>query len=149
MLPATLEIDTFALPVFVMVSDCVAVLPAVILAKLKPPGFTLMVDVAVTPVPLNGTIVGEFGALLTIVTAPVTLPAACGAYCTLKFPLWPGARVIGNTKPLKPNPVPVTDACEIVRLAVPLFFICTVCEFVLPETTDPKLTVDGVTLKPA
>jgi len=35
---------------------------------------------------LLGTVL-LIGALLTIETAPLTFPADCGAYCTLKFPL--------------------------------------------------------------
>jgi len=117
----TLEIETFAFPVFVMVSGCVVTLPVVRLPKLRLPGLTLIVAVAVVPVALNATIVGEFGALLSIETAPVTLPVPCGAYCTLKFPLWPGAKFMGNAIPVKLNPVPLTVACEIVRVPVPLF----------------------------
>jgi len=67
----------------------------------------------------------------------------------LKFPLCPGASVKGVARPLRLNPAPVTLACEIVKLAVPLFLICIVCEFVFPVTTEPKLALVGVTLNPA
>src|SRR5207245_2476639 len=108
-----------------------------------------MVEEAATPVPLSATVAGEFGALLEIDTEPLKLPAAFGANCTLKFPLCPGPSVVGIARPLKLNPVPVTVACEIVKLAVPLFLTCIVCEFVFPDTTEPKLALDGVTLNPA
>jgi hypothetical protein len=135
--------------VFVIAKACEVELPFVMLPKLRLLGFTLIVRVAATPVPLRATVAGEFGALLTIETEPLTLPAACGAYFTLKFPLWPGASVSGSTSPLKLNPVPVTIACETVKFAVPLFLICTVCEFVSPVTTEPKFALVGVTLKAA
>jgi hypothetical protein len=107
-----------------------------------------MVCDATTPVALSATVAGEFGALLTIETPPLTLPADCGAYCTLKFPLWPGVNVNGTASPLKVKPAPVTVACETVKLDVPLFLICTVCEFVFPVTTEPKLADVGVRLNP-
>jgi len=107
-----------------------------------------MVEEAATPVPLSATVAGEFGALLEIDTEPLTLPAAFGANCTLKFPLCPAANVKGIARPLKLNPVPVTVACEIVKLDVPLFLTCIVCEFVFPDTTEPKLALDGVRLNP-
>jgi len=145
----TPEIATFAFPVLVIVMDCVVTLPVVRLPKLKLLGLTLIVAVAVVPVALNATIVGEFGALLKIETAPVTLPVPWGAYCTLKFPLWPGAKFIGNAIPVKLNPAPLTVACEMVKVPVPLFRTCRVCEFVLPVTTEPKLALAGVTVNPA
>src|SRR5262249_60096673 len=116
------EIDAFELPVFVTVKLCDAVLPSFTLPKLRFCGLMLRVVVAATPVPLSATVAGEFGALLTIETAPVAAPAVCGAYCALKLAAWPGVRVIGKVSPLRLNPVPVTVACEIVKLAVPLFF---------------------------
>jgi hypothetical protein len=107
-----------------------------------------MVCDASTPVALSATVAGEFGALLTIDTPPLTLPADCGAYCTLKFPVWLGDNVNGSARPLKVKPTPVTVACETVKLEVPLFLICTVCEFVFPVTTEPKLADVGVRLNP-
>jgi len=136
------------LPVFVTVNPCEAELPSVTLPKLRLLGFTLIVCDATTPVALSATVAGEFGALLTIETAPLTFPADCGAYCTLKFPLWPGVSVNGAASPLKVKPAPVTVACETVKLDVPLFLICTVCEFVFPVTTEPKLADVGVRLNP-
>jgi hypothetical protein len=83
----TPEIATFAFPVFVTVNPCAAELPSVTLPKLRLPGFTLIVYDDATPVALSATDAGEFGALLMIETAPLTFPADCGAYWTLKFPL--------------------------------------------------------------
>jgi len=47
-----------------------------------------------TPVPLNATVVGEFGALLTILAVPVRLPAVVGANTALNVALAPGASVV-------------------------------------------------------
>jgi len=143
------EIATFELPVFVTVNPCAAELPSATLPKLRLPGFTLIVYDAATPVALSATAAAEFGALLIIETAPLTLPVDCGLYCTLKFPLWPGVSVMGSANPLKLKPAPVTVACETVKFAVPLFLSCTVCEFVFPVTTEPKLALVGVRLNPA
>jgi hypothetical protein len=82
--------------------------------------------------------------LLLIVTLPVTLPEAVGLNPTVKLDVCAAASVSGSEIPLSLKPVPLTVALEIVRPAVPVFFICTVCEFVVPFATVPKLTLDGV-----
>jgi hypothetical protein len=143
------DIARFAFPVLVTVKPCAAELPSFTLPKLRLLGLTLIADDAAIAVPLSATVAGVFGALLTIEIDPLAVPAVCGAYCALKFPLCPGASVIGNAIPLKLNPVPVTVACETTRLAVPVFLSCTVCELVFPVTTDPKLALPGVMLNPA
>src|SRR5215469_15396538 len=74
------EIDTFELPVLVTLKLCVAVEPLFTEPKLRLAGLTLSVEVAATPVPLSETVEGEFGELLTIVTEPLPVPAAVGAY---------------------------------------------------------------------
>ena len=79
-LRVTPEIATFELPVFVTAKLCAAEFPSVTLPKLKLVGFTLMVRVAATAVALSATVAGEFGALLTMLSEPVTFPAAVGAY---------------------------------------------------------------------
>jgi hypothetical protein len=127
----------------------VALLPAFTLPKFTLAGENARVCEAATPVADNGTVAGLFGALLTIETVPLALPAACGAYCTVRLPLWPGVNVSGKVSPLPLNPVPVTVACEITRFAVPLFLSCTVCEPVFPVITDPKLALPGVAVNPA
>jgi hypothetical protein len=119
------------------------------LPKLTLAGESVIVVVAAVPVPLSATLAGEFGALLTIETAPLALPAACGAYCTVIFPLCPGVKVIGRVIPLTLNPAPVAAAWDIVKFALPLFLICIVCELVFPVSTEPKLALPGVTLIPA
>jgi hypothetical protein len=74
------EMETLELPVLVTVKLCVAVLPLVTEPKLRLLGLRLTVEVAATPEPESATVAGEFGALLTIETEPVTAPADAGAY---------------------------------------------------------------------
>ena len=118
----TPEIETFELPVLVRLKLCDAVDPSVTEPKLRLPGLTLSVYVAATPVPLSETADGEFGALLTTVTEPLTAPAEVGAYCTLKVLVAPGASVSGTVTPPTVKPEPVAEICEMLKLAVPLFF---------------------------
>lgn len=148
-LPASLIKDTamLALPVFVIVKSCtVDELPTFTFPKLRLPGLTDNVTLDVVPVPLNGIANGEFGALLVIVSVPVAAPAATGANFTVKFALPAAAKVIGSAIPLWLNSAPVSDACVIVRLAVPVFLTCTVWVFVVPSDTEPKVMLAGVTL---
>jgi len=60
--------------------------------------------------PESGALVGEFVALLTTETSPVTLPAAVGAKVTLKPVLFPAPKVSGRERELMLKPVPVTVA---------------------------------------
>ena len=111
------------LPVFVIVSlwledVFVLMLPKAMLEELNESVF-----VAATPVPLNATVVGEFGALLTMFTVPARLPAVVGANTALKETLPPGATVLGRLKPLTVYPVALMLSCEIVKEAVPEFVI--------------------------
>jgi hypothetical protein len=96
------------------------------------------------PVPLKEIVRGEFGALLTSETEPVTLPAEVGAKTTLKVVFFPAAIVAGTVRPLMLKPVPDTVACEIVRVAVPPLVRLIVCELLLPVTTLPKLALVGL-----
>lgn len=73
-------IEVLELPVLVMVSVWLAELPTFTCPKETDEGLTESVVVAATPVPLRATEAGELGALLAMESAPVTLPADCGAY---------------------------------------------------------------------
>src|SRR5260370_1153383 len=97
-----------------------------------------------TPVPVTATEFGELVALLTSVTTPLTLPATLGANTTFNSAVCPAAIVLPLTPLVTLNPVPLTVALEIVKLAAAVFFSCTVCEFVVPSATLPKLMLDGV-----
>jgi hypothetical protein len=70
---------------------------------------------------------------------PLAEPVVCGANVTEKLMLCCGAKVIGRLGPLKLNPVPETDACEIVicRLLVLVNEVERV--LLLPAWTLPKL----------
>ncbi|MGB8535946.1 MAG: hypothetical protein WCD57_06000, partial [Acidobacteriaceae bacterium] len=133
----TLAIVTFEFPLFVKVALKVLLLPSFTFPKLKLVGLAPSKSVAAPPVPLNGIVSGELGPLLTRDTDPLTLPVLVGANAALKVVLAPAASVAGIERPLIVKPVPVTFACEIVMLAVPLFFRLMVCELVLPVTTLP------------
>jgi hypothetical protein len=55
--------------------------------------------------------------------------------------------VAGNESPLVLNPLPVTFACVIVKLALPELVSCTAWEFVLPVKTLVKVMLPGETAK--
>ena len=137
------------MPVFVRVTFCELLLPTLTVPKLKLVGLTVSWNVAATPVPLRAMAVGEFGALLTSDTLPVTLPVVLGAKVTLKMADWPTARVKGKVSPLVLKPAPVTVACEMVRLAVPELVKVTLCEAVVPTRTLPMAMLVGATVRPA
>ena len=80
----TWEMLTLELPMLVSLTVCVLLVPTNTLPKLKLVGLAVSWNVAATPVPLRAMAVGEFGALLTSDTLPVTLPVVLGAKVTLK-----------------------------------------------------------------
>ena len=78
-----------------------------------------------TPDPDSDMLVGEFVALLVIVTLPVTLPAAVGAKVTVRATDSPAVSVsVGVTPPVL-KPAPDTVTCEIVTLEFPVFVSVT------------------------
>jgi hypothetical protein len=80
--------------VFVIVSFFVDDVPVLTLpnARLEPLNESVC-DTA-TPVPLNATVVGELGELLTMLTVPARLPAVVGANTALNVALAPAASVV-------------------------------------------------------
>ncbi len=113
------------------------------------PKFTMVADSesvrdGATPVPLSAIASEEFDALLLNVRLPVTLAAAVGPNATVTFLVCPGANVSGVVSPLRLNPVLIVVSLLIVKLCPPVFFSWMVCEFVVPSTTEPKLTLAGV-----
>jgi len=94
------EISTLVLPVLVIVSLCVDEVPVLMLPNARFVELYESVCVAATPVPANATVVGEFGALLTIFTIPFKLPAVVGANTALNVTLAPGATLLGMLRPL-------------------------------------------------
>jgi len=139
----TLEMVTFEFPLFFRVVVSELLLPKFTLPNGKLVGVALSSAVEAVPVPLNAIASGEFGALLTSETDPLTAPAVVGANTTLKVVFPPAAIVFGKERPFVLKPVPVTLAAVIVKLAFPPFDSVTVCELLFPVITLPKLTLDG------
>ena len=103
-----LAIVTVEVPLFVSVALNELLLPRFTFPKLKVVGFAPSSKVGATPVPLNGMVIGEPGALLTSEIEPVTLPADVGANTALNVAVLPGAIVTGRTRPVMLKPVPET-----------------------------------------
>jgi hypothetical protein len=138
----TAEMVTVALPPFVRVMVCELLVPVATLPN------AVLVGVAANcgcvPVPFKVIVVGEFGALLTIEMLPLALPADVGANLALNVVLSPAPSVSGVLNPLMLRPVPDTVALDIVTLAEPEFVNVMDCVPLLPTTTDPKFTVEGL-----
>jgi hypothetical protein len=91
-------------------------------------GLTLKVPGAgAVPVPLNETGRLGFDAVDEMAMLPLKLPADRGVNVTLNDALCPGVRVKGVVIPDKLNPVPLTEAAEIVALTPPVFITVSVC----------------------
>jgi hypothetical protein len=116
----TAEIVALAVPLFVILTVWLPVLPTAMLGKLKLVGLADSNGVAAVPVPLNATAVGELGALLVILTLPVRLPAVVGSNRTLNVVVPPAGSVAGVASPLTLNAPPLSPICEIEREAVPV-----------------------------
>ena len=140
----TLEMVMVELPVFVRVTPSVLLLVTVTAPKSRLVGLAVRMNVAATPVPDSGTAVGEVGALLVMEILPLALPVADGANTALNDTVAPAATVCAAS-PCTLKPAPVTVTCEMTRFAVPVFFRLIGCELLVPTTTLPKLTGDGVT----
>jgi hypothetical protein len=140
----TLEIVTFAFPVFVSVTPSELLLPTSTLPKFRLLVLALSVVVDAMPLPLVAIASGVLGALLTSEIEPVAFPADVGANTTLNVAFWPAAMLIGNARPEVLKPAPVTFALEIVRLALPPFCNVIVCELLEPIATAGKLALVGI-----
>lgn len=101
------EMDTLVVPVFVIVSDSVPLLPVLTLPKLRLVGFAVRAPGA-TPVPDTGIVSVGLLAVEVMVRVPLTAPPVPGANETVKFVLWPAFNVRGVVIPLTLKPVPVT-----------------------------------------
>jgi hypothetical protein len=146
--PETLaeEIVRLAVPEFVRVMDCDALLPTATLPKLALVG--LAVSCPSSPVPLSAIAVGEPEALLPTAILPEVLPANVGTNCTANVTLTPSLIVSGKPSPVMLNPAPDNVADEIVSAAVPELVSVIFCEELLPTLTLPKFTVVGLMLNP-
>jgi hypothetical protein len=138
------ETVTFEFPALVTVRFSVEDDPVFTLPKPRVVVLKESTAVAATPVPLRAIAAGEFGALLTIVTLPLAVPAEAGAKRTLKVVDWPEVRDIGSDRVPRLNPLPVTLTCVIVSVPVPLSVNWMVCVLGEPTVTFPKLALEGV-----
>ena len=82
-----------------------------------------------------------------IATLPLKLPEDCGAKLTLKDALCPGVRVRGVLNPEIVKPVPVELAWEIVTFSPPVFVKVSVCVWLVPTCTFPKVMLPGAALR--
>lgn len=137
------ETTKFAVPVFFKVIACVEDVPSATLPKVTLEGVT---DIpGCVPVPLSGIAVGEPDTLVTREILPETVAVEAGANVALKLIVLPAATVCAE-KPVTPKPVPLAEAEETVKFAVPVFFRVIACVAVVPSATLPKLTLAGVTV---
>ncbi|HEY6270489.1 MAG TPA: hypothetical protein VIX19_00675 [Terriglobales bacterium] len=95
------------------------------LVKLKLVGDAVSVG-DVTVVPDKGTDKLGFEAFDVRLTAPLALLAEVGANVTVTDVLWPGVNVTGGVMPEMLNPVPDTEAAEIVALVPPVLVTVSV-----------------------
>ena len=116
---AVWEIITFELPVLVSVTLREAVLPTLTFPKFTLRGFTVRLNPAATPAPLNATTAGELDASLTRDRLPLETPADLGPNCTLKVDVLPALNVRGKVNPKVLKPAPVRFAAVIVTGTVP------------------------------
>jgi hypothetical protein len=107
-----------------MVTFCeTEVVLVVTLPKLRLIGLILSVNVAAIPDPLRATEVGEVGALLTMVTPPVTAPTDAGANATVIVVCCPAFTFNGSANPLTLKPDPVDVSWVMLSVAVPVFLM--------------------------
>ena len=115
------EIRTLELPLLVITTPWEEAPPVATFPKFRLVALKARLCVAAMPVPLNGKVAGEFGALLMIDTLPETAPAEAGRYCTLNIVDVLGFRDNGRVSPLVLNPLPAALTWLIVKTAVPEF----------------------------
>jgi hypothetical protein len=134
---------TFEVPVFVKVVAKEALLVKFTTPNGKLIGLASTSMVMGTPVPFDGIKTGEPGASFTSETDPLTGPTVVGAKTMLNVLFPPAGIVLGNERPFVVKPAPVTLACEIVKLAFPLFVSVIGCVLLFPVITLPKLAIEG------
>ncbi len=139
-----LEIVTAAAPVFDSFTISVDVLPIEIFPKLIAAGVAVNATVA-APEALSATFVGEFSALLLIVSVPFAVPPD-DLYVTSSESVPPGFSVAGTVIPPIVNPLPETVTEETVKFAVPLFVSINFCVALVPALALPNVTAAGDTV---
>jgi len=114
------EMVTVDPPVFVSVSDRLLLPPTWMLPNERLVGVAVSAP-CVTPVPESGMLKLGFEPFEVMVTLPLPAPLVVGEKSTVNDVLWPAFNVKGSVSPLKPNPVPLAVAAEIVTLDPPEF----------------------------
>ena len=147
-LAATLEIVTFAFPLFVNVVVREVLLATVTFPKLKLAGLAAKRRVAPITLADAGMVNVEFMALLVTETDPLMLPADAddALNVILNVLLRPAAMVIGRFNPEVPNPVPATEILEMVAAVVPPFANVIVCELLDPAITLGNIAFAGLAI---
>ena len=131
-----------ALPVFVSVTVCDALLPTLTLLNAKDEELIESCGCVAVPVPLRLIFNGEPGALLVTEMLPVALPAAVGENVTVKEVVPLGLRVPAVNPPME-NPVPEALADETETGAVPVLVSVTLTDPLSLISMLPKLMLDG------
>src|ERR1700694_1301222 len=88
----------------------------------------------VTPTPLREIVAGEFVALLSTDTLPVTLPEAVAVNAGFSAMDWLGVRTVAEVTPVALNPASATVTLEIVTFELPLFVSVMLHAPVLPTS---------------
>jgi hypothetical protein len=145
--PLTLApvIETCAVPEFVIVTVEDVFWPTATLGKLTLDGLAFNAPCA--PAPLKLILRGDPGAVLAIETLPVAGVPFVGVNVTLNDALCPGDKVWAARADMA-NPAPVTPDPVIETEAVPEFVSVIDDEEFWPTATLPKLTLEGLALKP-
>ena len=101
-------------------------------------------DVLETPAAASDIFVGEFVALLTTETLPLTVSTVVGAKVTSSVAVCPGEMVAPITPPLVVILAPVTEIPDTFTLELPVFFKLTASVSDFPSITFPKFKLVGV-----
>jgi hypothetical protein len=134
------------LPALFRVSVCVWLMPSATVPKLKLVGFALKLPAA-TAVAESAMLKGLFDPSLVNDKVPVAPPADVGLKTIFTFVLCPAANVTGKARPFMAKPAPLTAACEIVRLVLPVLLRMSTCDWLVPTWTFPKATLAGAAVK--
>src|SRR6266496_3838699 len=95
------------------------------------------------PVPVTATVRLESEALEAMLTLPLAAPLAVGANRTVKAVLCPAFNVTGGVRPLRLNPLPLTEAAVMVSAVPPALVSVPESDFELPACMLPKLKLEG------
>ena len=145
--PVAVAFETLnaVLPVFVIVTARVAVVPTGILPKSKLVGETEIVVFDPAPVPESAIVETDGFVFAVIEMLPATAPAVVGANLAINEVPWPGFTVIGSVNPLTEKPVPEAASCVMVSVADPVFVTVNVCVTDVPVATLPNVPVAPAT----